>query len=331
MSPPRVSYVVASYNHEQYVEAFLHSVLTQSYDDLEVIVVDDGSSDRTLDLARKIASGDRRLHVHWQENQGALHARSRGIALSRGDYVSIVDSDDLMPPERTRWMVEALDRNARAVLVYGDAWLIDKAGLPLRRFFDTNPPRAGDFSVELFCHYCFVPGTSVMVRRAALLESGPFWGPVAHADYLKWIELGLCGDVICLRDKPLSCWRLHGANMSDTPLANRAATYQDLRESLQLVAERQPDLARRIGVKRLASTYARCHFSGAFYAGLGQSWGQARAHFASAYHFAPTVVNAAGWISALPLVNLVSRHGYRAVVRARRARRHSQAAAWAMQ
>ena len=328
--PPAVSYVVASYNHEKYVAAFLHSVLTQTFDDLEVILVDDGSSDRTLDLARRIAADDPRLQVHAQENRGVLNARRRGLDLARAEYVSIVDSDDLLPPERTRWMVDALDRHPEAVMVYGDAWLIDEEDTRIGRFFEANPPVAGEFSVELFCRFCFVPGTSVMVRRAALLRSGPHWGPAANADYLKWIELGLLGPVICLRDKALSCWRLHGRNMSGGAWPARADTHERLRESLEQLAERQPELARRIGPARLRATYARCHFFAGYYSSRGQAWRDARARFAKAYRLAPSILNATGWISTLPLINLVSRHAYVAIGRARQGfvvtrRRHRSA------
>ena len=314
---PKVSYIVASYNHEAYIGDTLRSILAQTTSELEVIVVDDGSTDGTVGVAEAIAGKDGRLKVQVQEHQGVVEARNRGMTLARGEYVSLVDSDDLLPAERTLWMVEALDAHPEAALVYGDAWIIDESGRRLGRFFENYPPVGGDFSAELFATYCFVHAGSVMFRRSAFLQSGPFWGPGPNMDYLKWIELGLLGEVVCLRDKQLSCWRWHEKNASMPEGARRAAMYEKLREGLQELATRHTELARRIGDRRLRRRYSRCHFMGAFYAGLMNSWSDAREHFAKAYRFHPSVLNLAAWISALPGLNLLASPLYRLAHRAK--------------
>ena len=306
MSQPKVSYVIASYNHEEFVAESLQSILAQTFADLELIVVDDGSSDGTAEVVRDVASTDPRVSLYVQDNMGVVNARNRGVTQSRGEYISIVDSDDLLPADRTAWQVEALDANPHAALVYGDAWNIDRNGNRIRRRFEIYPPVAGDFSVELFANYCFVPAVSVMFRRAAFDRSGPFWGPGPNTDYLKWIELGLFGEAICLSGKQLGCWRLHGGNVSRSPAEERAAQYERLRQALQSLVERHPDLGRRIGERRLRWRYGRCHFMGAFYAGLEHSWDLARIHFGKAYQLNPSVVNATAWLSSLPGINRIS-------------------------
>lgn len=315
MSRPKVSFVVASYNHEEFVGDLLRSILSQTFTDLELIMIDDGSSDGTVQIARGIASTDRRMRVYVQKNVGVVKARNRGVFESRGKYVSIVDSDDLLPPERTQWQVEVLDANPQASLVYGDAWIIDRHGNRLKRRFEVYPPVPGDLSVELFFNYCFVPAISVMFRRSAFDKSGPFWGPGPNIDYLKWIELGLLGEAICLSDKQLGYWRLHGKNVSTPLAAERVRQYEDLRKALQHLAHRHPELARRIGEKRLQWRYGRCHFMGAFYAGLERSWTHARPHFAMAYSFDPSLLYAAAWVSTLPAVNVISTPFYRLAAR----------------
>jgi glycosyltransferase involved in cell wall biosynthesis len=306
MSQPKVSYVVASYNHEEFVGDLLRSILAQTFTDLELVVVDDGSSDRTAQIAREIASTDPRVRVYGQENVGVVKARNRGVMQSHGEYVSVVDSDDLLPSERTRWQVEALDAAPSASLVYGDAWIIDRSGNQIRRRFQVYPPVPGDFSVELFANYCFVPAVTVMFRRSAFDESGPFWGPGPSTDYLKWIELGLFGEAVCLSGKQLGCWRLHGNNVSAGSARERIRQYEDLRKALQCLVQQYPELGRRIGEHRLRWRYGRCHFMGAFYAGLEHSWTLARTHFRAAYHFNPSFLNASAWFSTFPGVNLIS-------------------------
>jgi glycosyltransferase involved in cell wall biosynthesis len=318
MREPRVSYVVASYNHERYVGDLLRSILNQTFVDLELVVVDDGSTDRTLQIAREIAATDSRMRVYAQQNRGVVEARNRGVLCSRGDYVSIVDSDDLLPLERTAWQVTELDANAQASLVYGDAWIIDQSDRRLRRRFEIYPPVPGDFSCELFANYCFVPAVSVMFRRSAFDRSGPFWGPGPHTDYLKWIELGELGRAACLSDRQLGYWRLHGENASRPSGENRVRQYESLCNALQSLVQRLPDLAQRIGEKRVLRRYARCHFMGAFYAGLGRSWSSARIQFAKAFAYSPSLLHAAAWASTLPVVNVISAPLYPLAARMRK-------------
>ena len=305
-SRPKVSYVVASYNHEAFAGDLLHSILAQTYADLELVVVDDGSSDDTPKIAREIASTDPRMRVYVQENMGVVNARNRGVMLTHGEYVSIVDSDDLLPQERTRWQVEALDAEPNASLVYGDAWIIDRDGKRIARRFQVYPPVPGNFSAELLANYCFVPAITVMFRRSAFEKSGPFWGPGPNTDYLKWIELGLFGEAICLLDRQLGYWRQHGNNVSGGDAEERIRQYEDLCRALQRLVQLHPELGRQIGERRLRWRYGRCHFMGAFYAGLEHSWDLARTHFRAAYHLNPSFLNASAWFSTLPGINLIS-------------------------
>src|SRR5688500_19379987 len=98
----------------------------------------------------------------------------------------------------------------------------------------------------------------------------------------------------------------------------RAEAFDRVGESLQTLAERQPELARRIGSARLRAAYARCHFFAGYYFSRGGAWRDARTRFASAYRLAPSILNATGWISTLPLINLASRHALRAIAGARK-------------
>jgi glycosyltransferase involved in cell wall biosynthesis len=318
MSPPKASYIVASYNHEAYIRELLESILNQTFPDFEAVVVDDGSSDGTLRIAQEVASTDARMTVYAQANHGIVNARNRGVLCSHGEYVSIVDSDDLLPLDRTRLQVDALDANSGAVLVYGDAWLIDRHGGRIRRYFEIYPPVKGDFSTEMFANYGFVPAISVMFRRPAFDKAGPFWGPDWSTDYLKWIELGMLGEVICLREKQLGCWRVHGKNTSRPPAGRHVEMYESLCGSLQTLASRCPELANRVGAARLRQRYANCHFLAAYYAGLGHLWGLSRSQAAKAFAYRPSLLHAAAWASALPVVNAITAPLYPLAARIRK-------------
>ena len=104
MDTPRVSVVMPAYNHERFVAAAVDSVLDQTYQDLELIVIDDGSTDATGEIVR--AYSDPRIRYYHQQNQDAGNSLNRGMSLSDGYYISIINSDDVYAPDRLRRLVE---------------------------------------------------------------------------------------------------------------------------------------------------------------------------------------------------------------------------------
>jgi glycosyltransferase involved in cell wall biosynthesis len=98
MSTPRVSVVIPAYNHERFVGAAVESVLHQTFADLELIVIDDGSRDRTGEVVRGYT--DSRLSYYFQENQDAFNTINRGLGLARGEFIAILNSDDVYTPDR---------------------------------------------------------------------------------------------------------------------------------------------------------------------------------------------------------------------------------------
>src|SRR4051812_16613935 len=107
---PAVSVVMPSYNHEAYVEDAVRSVLTQSLDDLELIVIDDGSSDRSRAILSSLAAEDARLRLICRTNQGAPATINEGIGLARGKWVGIINSDDLYASGRLEHMLKFLEK-----------------------------------------------------------------------------------------------------------------------------------------------------------------------------------------------------------------------------
>lgn len=101
-----VSIIVPVYNSEEFLERCLESCLRQNHSELELIVVDDGSTDRSFEIASNIAVRDSRLHLYHQDNSGASAARNKGLDVATGDYVMFVDSDDWIEKEMIEIMVE---------------------------------------------------------------------------------------------------------------------------------------------------------------------------------------------------------------------------------
>lgn len=128
--PRLASIIVPSYNHASYVAVALDSALQQSWPDVEIIVVDDGSTDQTIHAVRAIAArAQRPLRIIEQANQGAPAAINRGLAEARGEYVAILNSDDLFEPTRLQRCIEALERR-KALFAFSDVTFIDERGSP---------------------------------------------------------------------------------------------------------------------------------------------------------------------------------------------------------
>jgi glycosyltransferase involved in cell wall biosynthesis len=113
---PELSVIVPLYNTEKYISQCLSSILNQTFSDIEVIVVDDGSTDRSGVICEEFAITDKRLKVIHQQNQGVIRARYNGLRLSTSEYVVFVDSDDFVNKEAYIYAVPAMQRSVDAVL-----------------------------------------------------------------------------------------------------------------------------------------------------------------------------------------------------------------------
>ena len=107
---PKVSVVMASYNHEAFVREAIGSVLNQSYQDFELVITDDGSADGTVKAIQSVSDPRIRLNV-FKENQGACAAVNDALARARGDYIAVLNSDDYFLPGKLEKQVAFVDAN----------------------------------------------------------------------------------------------------------------------------------------------------------------------------------------------------------------------------
>ncbi|MCI5135731.1 MAG: glycosyltransferase [Candidatus Electrothrix sp. AW2] len=110
----RISVIIPAYNHEEFIEAAVDSVLNQTWENLELIVIDDGSTDATGTLVK--AYTDPRLTYYYQENQDAFNTINRGLDLAKGDYIAILNSDDIYAKDRLEKLVAIQQENNAACL-----------------------------------------------------------------------------------------------------------------------------------------------------------------------------------------------------------------------
>jgi glycosyltransferase involved in cell wall biosynthesis len=123
---PKVSTIIPTYNAIAYLPEAIDSVLKQTFKDFELIIVDDGSSDRTFEWASQIK--DPRVKIIWQDKYGSARARNRGIAIAEGEYIALLDADDVWETTKLEKQVNFLDRNPEIGLVDTSVVLINENG-----------------------------------------------------------------------------------------------------------------------------------------------------------------------------------------------------------
>jgi glycosyltransferase involved in cell wall biosynthesis len=123
----RVSVVIPCFNYGRFLGAAIESVLAQTNPEIELIVVDDGSTDET----RRVAADYETVHYVWQENRGLSEARNRGVALATGEFMLFLDADDQLSPDAIETSVRQLRACPECAFVYGHQQLIDESGAPI--------------------------------------------------------------------------------------------------------------------------------------------------------------------------------------------------------
>lgn len=185
---PLVSVIIAAYNSENTIVQTIFSVLEQTFKDLEIIVIDDGSKDNTVERVREIK--DRRIKLFPYENGGVAKARNRGITHATGEYITFLDHDDLWTPDKIEAQVSALQNSPDAGVAY--SWTINMYSeeKPVR-FTKLSPFYfEGDVYSQLLV-YNFVASGSNILARAEVVESvGGFDGaPLSNEDWDFYIRL----------------------------------------------------------------------------------------------------------------------------------------------
>ena len=198
MLTPQFSVIIAAFNAERTVAAAVHAALAQTRADLEVIVVDDGSEDRTAAVVEQI--GDPRVRVLRQSNRGPAAARNAGISASRGKYLAFLDSDDLWLPGYLGLAGAALDRTENPGFAYTDAYAFDALSGKVRRQTAMEPmrppipppPDREQFLLELIQRN-FVYGSTTVPRRVLDHVGGWDDAQVQAEDYELWLRILTAG------------------------------------------------------------------------------------------------------------------------------------------
>ena len=213
----KVSICIPTYNRKHYLKQALQSVFAQTYKDYEVIIVDDGSSDGTEHMLKLERFP---VRYHWQQNSGDAAARNKLIELATGQYISFLDSDDLLMPDALDRMVKAAEEKGGEVIVYGPYLRIDQDGKLCGRC--KRKLYSGYITKYLFQSIFVHSGGSMFPRRILQQEGGFDESLPVCSDYGLWLRLSLKYRFIAL-NKPTFKRRRHSSNISQYSFDNRKA------------------------------------------------------------------------------------------------------------
>jgi glycosyltransferase involved in cell wall biosynthesis len=250
---PRVSFVVSSYNYARYLGQAVESLLAQTFRDLEVIVIDDCSSDGSGEVLDRYAADPRVRVVRHDRNIGHLRTYNEGLGLARGEFVGLFDADDFcFRPYAVERQVAVLDAHPEAGLVYAAQVYVDESGTPFREF----KPWADDYVRDGFVEFAdlafrnYVPHTGTLIRRSVHERLGLYDLELPHSgDWELWLRVATAYRIGYIADS-LFAYRIHRRNMSVARHSARWANQQIALAVTKGFAALPPDAPRELRALR---------------------------------------------------------------------------------
>ncbi len=239
---PKISVIIPVYNAEETIKDTIESVLSQTYSQFEIIVINDGSQDKTLEIVSRIL--DPRLKVLSYPNAGVSVSRNRGISQAAGDYVSFLDADDLWTPDKLETQLKALQANPQAAVAYSWTDWIDESGQFLRSggHITVN----GDVYAKLLLRDFVESGSNPLIRRQALTEVGGFDESLnLAADWDMWLRLAARYEFVAVPSSQI-LYRVSPNSMSSNVWKMEAESLQIIERAFAVAPESLQHLKREV-------------------------------------------------------------------------------------
>lgn len=213
MTGPRVSVVIPTHQAAGFIENTIRGVLAQTWQDFEIVVIDNGSTDGTDGIVAGI--GDPRIRYHWQEDSGLpANSRNVGVGLATGAHVAFLDADDFWYPFKLERVMAAFDADPGLTLVCHDVWVTQDGRRLKRRGYSPDVARIND---QLLYVGNFVTTSAVTARRDALLDAGLFderRDYLTVEDYDLWLKVAQRGGRFLFLNEPLGEYVQYAGSMS---------------------------------------------------------------------------------------------------------------------
>ncbi len=239
-----ISVILPAYNGEATIAETLRSVLAQTHHHLEVLVIDDGSSDHTAAIVE--AFPDPRVRLHRFANRGAPVSRNRGIREAAGRYLSFIDADDLWSPDKLEKQLAALEREPQAGVAYSFTVYIDAAGELLRRGF--HEPISGNVLRQLCVRFFLQNGSNALVRREVFERIGRFDKSFEVCDDYDFYLRAAEHFQFALVAEDQIFYRVRSGSLSTQPHKMRRGSHRAIHAAVQRSPELRPLLREAIAV-----------------------------------------------------------------------------------
>ena len=217
---PTVSVIMPCFNHGRFLVESARGILQQSYKDLELIIVDDHSSDNSWEVISDLALQDPRVRmIRHERNLGASRSRNDGLRAAKGEFFGFCDSDDIWEPDKLSIQMRILQETPACDLAYCDALFIDEVGQPSGKRFSEEFPVPGTGGGRLFNELIFrnfINMQTVLMRRACMEHSGYFDEGIKWVeDWWYWVKVSRAHRFVYLA-QPLAKYRVHAKSTGVT-------------------------------------------------------------------------------------------------------------------
>ena len=207
---PLVSVICACYNHAPYIEACLNSVLEQTYPAIELIVIDDGSNDGSIEKITNLQQ-QHGFYFEAQANQGLAATLNKAIALSKGKYIAQIGSDDIFTTDKIETQVRFMESRPDIAVCGGNMLIIDEHGV-VQDKQKSFGYRELDFDDLFAQRKAGIPASSSMIRRDVLEKEGAYEPDIRLEDMYLWFKLLSRGHVMAGLPETVLYYRKHGSN-----------------------------------------------------------------------------------------------------------------------
>lgn len=261
---PKVSVIVPCYNQAQFLAETLDSVLAQTYENWECIIVNDGSTDDTEAVAKEYCNKDNRFIYHKKENGGLSSARNAGLDIVQGDYVQFLDSDDILLPNKLECQIRVIEIEKSDVCVCHHSMFTTDINQTWENFFSQS-------IYDLTYHgFVYNWGETFVIAIHSGLFSHSFLKNHhirfdeqvrAMEDWLFWVNIIRAEGVFCQLKEKLVLYRVHGSSMTQDKKhmqSNRLRVYLRMYETLNHI-ERQEFM--QCGIDKLVNYFARSNYN----------------------------------------------------------------------